>query len=207
MTAANLAYGYCKLLLEVSRLGGSLLARHVLTKAHSSDTRTRMLLKRRFRYYIGMTLHDWFNELLGHSNASNALLTFVKQRYSLEVAALLHRAEILSTTTQIREQLCLIYGNLLTLTSLISIRFYKAAQGWSLGFIALCAQLTALGASTSLSLDIYEICGDVMESFRERKIMATDLIWEQQAVVAGVDLEKSRFQMSIAADLSAYGLS
>lgn len=46
-----------------------------------------------------------------------------------------------------------------------------------------------------------------MESFRERKIMATDLIWEQQAVVAGVDLEKSRFQMSIAADLPAYGLS
>lgn len=139
MTAANLAYGYCKLLLEVSRLGGPLLVRHVLTKALSSGTRMRMLSKRRFRYYTGTISFHWFSRPLGHSDASNVVLILWPRRYSLEVAALLHRAELLSTTTQIREQLCLMYGNLLTLTSLISIRFYKAAQGWSLGFIAWCA--------------------------------------------------------------------
>lgn len=42
-----------------------------------------------------------------------------------------------------------------------------------------------------MSLDIYEVCGDVIESFRDRQTKVADLIWVNQANISGVDLDKS----------------
>lgn len=67
------------------------------------------------------------------------------------------------------------YGDLLTLTSVVATRFYKAAQGT---------------VTSKSSLDIYEVAGDVIDSFRERQVTVADLIWINQASIAGVDLDR-----------------
>lgn len=112
---------------------------------------------------------------LGHDNATALDKAFVVlYKHSLEVSALLHRAQILTTTPQIREQLGLMYGDLLTLTSSVATRYYKAVHGM---------------ASSKMSLDIYEVCGSVIESFRDRQSQVAELIWKHQAQQEGFDLE------------------
>ncbi len=52
------------------------------------------------------------------------------------------------------------YTDLLTLTSVVATRFYKVTQGI---------------AASDTSLDIYDVCSDVIESFRDRKEKVIDL--------------------------------
>lgn len=82
---------------------------------------------------------------------------------------------VVETTPKIREHLSLMYGDLLTLTSVVAHRYYKVTQGIT---------------SATLSLDIYDVCSDVIESFRDRQETVTDLIWQHQARVEGIDLNK-----------------
>ena len=44
-------------------------------------------------------------------------------------------------------------------------------------------------ASSKASLDIYEVCGNVIESFRDRQSEVAELLWKHQAQVEGFDLE------------------
>ncbi|KAF2722764.1 hypothetical protein K431DRAFT_221415 [Polychaeton citri CBS 116435] len=113
---------------------------------------------------------------LGHENASALDTAFdVLYKHSLEVSALLHRTEVLTVTTpQTREQLCLLYGDLLTLSSSVASRYYKVVHGM---------------ASPSTSLDINDVCGDVVRSFHERKSNVIELIWAHQANISGTNLD------------------
>lgn len=103
------------------------------------------------------------------------LLTISQSLYkhALDVAALLWRTEVVTTTPLIREQLALMYGDLLTLTSVVATRYYKVVQGT---------------ASTTMTLDIYDVCHDVIQSFRDRQETVIDLIWAHQAQLEGLDL-------------------
>ena len=129
--AANLGYGYCKLLLE-----------------------------------------------LGHENAAALDTAFaVLYKHSLEVAALLHRTELLSTTPEIREELCLMYGDLLTLTSAVATRYYKTVHGMS---------------SAKTALDISEVSSNIVDSFRDRQSKVAELIWQHQAQIEGYAMEQGK---------------
>lgn len=84
----------------------------------------------------------------------------VLYKHALDVAALQQRLEVIQITPLIREELCLMYGDLLTLTSVVATRFYKVSHGV---------------AAAGTSLDIYEVCSTVIESFRERQEKVIDL--------------------------------
>ena len=67
---------------------------------------------------------------LGHENSAALEKAFtVFYRFSLSFSSLLHRSELLAATSEIREQLCLMYTDLLSLVIDVAIRFYKAVNG------------------------------------------------------------------------------
>lgn len=41
-----------------------------------------------------------------------------------------------------------------------------------------------------MSVDIYETCGDIIDSFRDRQAKVADLIWINQASISGIDLDR-----------------
>lgn len=69
------------------------------------------------------------------------------------------------------------YGDLLSLTSSVATRYYKAVHGM---------------ASSKMSLDIYEVCGSVIDSFRDRQTQVAELLWKHQAQAEGYDLEQGK---------------
>ena len=50
-------------------------------------------------------------------------------KFSLSFSSVLRRSELLAATAEIREQLCLLYTDLISLVVNVSIRFYKIANG------------------------------------------------------------------------------
>ena len=52
-------------------------------------------------------------------------------KFSLSFSAILRRAELFSATatTEVKEQLCLMYTDLLSLVTDVAITFYKAVKG------------------------------------------------------------------------------
>lgn len=50
-------------------------------------------------------------------------------RCSLSVTAVLARAEVMSLSSDIYEQLCMMYTDLLSLVVDVAVRFYKAVHG------------------------------------------------------------------------------
>lgn len=50
-------------------------------------------------------------------------------KFSLSFSTVLRRSELLAATAEIREQLCLLYTDLISLVVDVSIRFYKTANG------------------------------------------------------------------------------
>ncbi|KAF2261879.1 hypothetical protein CC78DRAFT_469263 [Lojkania enalia] len=110
---------------------------------------------------------------LGHENSKaldNAFTVFYK--FSLSFSSLLHRSEILAATSEIREQLCLMYTDMLSLVVDVAIRFYKTVKGMTTSFV---------------SLDIFDVFGDTIDAFRSRQTNITELIWSYQIENEGLD--------------------
>jgi hypothetical protein len=47
----------------------------------------------------------------------------------MSFSSVLHRSELLAATSEIREQLCMLYTDLLSLVVDVAIRFYKTVNG------------------------------------------------------------------------------
>lgn len=51
--------------------------------------------------------------------------------------------------------------------------------------------------ASSISLDIYEVCASIIESFRNRTIQVEELIWNHQAQVEGFDIDRGNECVSL----------
>ncbi|KAH6633587.1 hypothetical protein C7974DRAFT_412571 [Boeremia exigua] len=103
---------------------------------------------------------------LGHENSAALDKAFsVLYKFSLSFSSVLRRSELLAATAEIREQLCFLYTDLISLVVDVSIRFYKTANGMTSG---------------SASLDIFELFGETIEGFRSRQDSVVELIWDSQ---------------------------
>ncbi|KAF2866793.1 hypothetical protein BDV95DRAFT_504119 [Massariosphaeria phaeospora] len=110
---------------------------------------------------------------LGHENSAALDKAFsVFYRFALSFSKVLSRSELLTATSEVREQLCLLYTDFLSLVVDVAIRFYKTANGMISG---------------SVSFDIFELFGETIEAFYTRQNAVVDLIWESQ--IQGEDLE------------------
>jgi tetratricopeptide (TPR) repeat protein len=120
---------------------------------------------------------------LGHENSAALDKAFsVLYKFSLSFSSVLRRSELLAATAEIREQLCLLYTDLISLVVDVSIRFYKTANGMTSPKYASNYMLTLVSGMTSgsASLDIYELFGETIEGFRSRQDSVIELIWESQ---------------------------
>ena len=67
---------------------------------------------------------------LGHENSAALDKAFsVFYKFSLSFSSVLRRSELLAATSEIREQLCFLYTDLISLVVDVSVRFYKTANG------------------------------------------------------------------------------
>lgn len=105
---------------------------------------------------------------LGHENSEaldKAFSLFFK--CSLQVSSLLDRSELLAVTSEVQEQLCLMYTDLVTLVVEVAIYFYKTVQ--------------SLGESESaVGLDLFETFGENLHAFTTRKNKVSSAIWSYQ---------------------------
>ncbi|KAI5360579.1 Putative AAA+ ATPase domain, tetratricopeptide-like helical domain superfamily [Septoria linicola] len=108
---------------------------------------------------------------LGHSNslALDSAFGFM-YRCSSAVSALLARAEVLKLSSEVYQQLCLMYTDLLTLVVDVAVRFYRTVHG---------------SEGQSASLDMYEIFGETITTFRQRREDITKAIWKDQIEADG----------------------
>jgi hypothetical protein len=103
---------------------------------------------------------------LGHDNSDaldKAFGLFYKS--ALTISSLLDRSELLSCTHEVQEQLCHMYTDLLTLVVEVAVYFYKTVQSMADG---------------EVSLDLYEVFGETLESTTNRRSHISDLIWSYQ---------------------------
>jgi hypothetical protein len=98
----------------------------------------------------------------------------------------LHRSELLTATPEVREQLCLLYTDLISLVVDVSIRFYKAVNGKSHHFAKIPANVIGMTLG-SVSLDIFEVFSDTIETCRTRQKMVVELIWTAQIENEGLE--------------------
>jgi hypothetical protein len=119
---------------------------------------------------------------LSHNNSEALDKAFsVFYKFAMSFSSVLHRSELLAATSEIREQLCMLYTDLLSLVVDVAIRFYKTVNGESNSIHRQLELLTLLGmTSGSVSLDIFELFGDTIESFRTRQNAVIELIWDSQ---------------------------
>ncbi|KAL6702907.1 hypothetical protein ACN47E_000808 [Coniothyrium glycines] len=105
---------------------------------------------------------------LSHHNSEALDKAFsVFHKFAMSFSAVLHRSELLAATPEIREQICLLYTDLISLVVDVSIKFYKTVNGMTSG---------------RASLDIFELFGETIEAFRARQNTVVELIWESQIV-------------------------
>jgi hypothetical protein len=98
-SAAAIGYGHARLLLEVS-------------------------------YFFHLSCYFTDSKQLGHTNSAALDKAFsVLYKFSLSISSVLRRSELLAGTPEIREQLCLLFTDLLTLVVDVSIKFYKTVNG------------------------------------------------------------------------------
>lgn len=108
---------------------------------------------------------------LGHENSEALDRAFgLLYRCSTAVTGLLARSEVLSFSSEVYEQLCFLYCDLLTLVVDVAVRFYKTVH---------------TSAGTSASLDMYEVFADTITSFKDRRTAITKSIWRDQIVSSG----------------------
>jgi hypothetical protein len=76
---------------------------------------------------------------LSHDNSEALDKAFsVFYKFAMSFSSVLHRSDLLSATAEIREQLCLLYSDLISLVVDVAIRFYKTVNGELLPFAGLC---------------------------------------------------------------------
>ena len=152
----------------------------------------------RYVHHVVITWTVANPDKLGHENSAildKALSVLYK--FSLSFSSVLRRSELLAATAEIREQLCLLYTDLISLVVDISVKFYKAANGESNKQIPITKLTINIGvASGSASLDIFELFGETIEGFRKRQDSVVGLIWKSQ-------IENEDFGSSEALELSA----
>jgi hypothetical protein len=83
----------------------------------------------------------------------------------MSFSSVLRRSELLAATPEIREQLCLLYTDLLSLVVDVAIKFYKTVNGMISGHV---------------SLDIFQLFGETIETFRTRQNSVIELVWDSQ---------------------------
>jgi hypothetical protein len=88
----------------------------------------RLLLEVRYSHSIYYSVAN--SQQLGHDNSAALDRAFsVLYKFSLSFSSVLRRSELLAATPEIREQLCLLFTDLLTLVVDVSIKFYKTVNG------------------------------------------------------------------------------
>jgi hypothetical protein len=121
---------------------------------------------------------------LSHHNSEALDKAFsIFYKFAMSFHSVLHRSELLAASSEIREQICLLYADLISLVVDVGIQFYYAAKGmcFNASIVALQNLLTSPGmSSSSTSLDIFEQFGDTIESFRTRQNTVIELIWQHQ---------------------------
>lgn len=93
---------------------------------------------------------------------------------------MLHRSELLAATPEIREQLCLLYTDLITLVVDVAIGFYKTVNGRRVSYHIKLALNPPGMTSGSVSLDIFDTFSDTIQTFRRRQNDVVALIWDYQ---------------------------
>lgn len=72
------------------------------------------------------------NLQLSHDNSEALDKAFsVFYKFAMSFSSVLHRSELLSATSKIREQLCMLYTDLLSLVVDVAVKFYKTVHGKS----------------------------------------------------------------------------
>jgi hypothetical protein len=67
---------------------------------------------------------------LGHHNSEALDKAFaVFYKFAMSFSSVLHRSELLAATPEIREQICLLYTDLVSLVVDVSVKFYKTVNG------------------------------------------------------------------------------
>jgi hypothetical protein len=91
----------------------------------------RLLLEVWYPHSIDFAIANF--KKLGHDNSAALDKAFsVLYKFSLSFSSVLRRSELLAATPEIREQLCLLFTDLLTLVVDVSIKFYKTVNGKSI---------------------------------------------------------------------------
>jgi hypothetical protein len=101
----------------------------------------------------------------------------------MSFSSVLHRSELLAASPEIREQICLLYTDLITLVVDVGIKFYKTVNGMLASIpqrSSACANNSLGMTSGSVNLDIFELFGETIETFRGRQNTVIELIWQSQ---------------------------
>ncbi|KAG9386878.1 hypothetical protein A1F94_003628 [Pyrenophora tritici-repentis] len=104
-------------------------------------------------------------ELSHHNSAALDKAFSVFYKFAMSFHSVLHRSELLAASSEIREQICLLYTDLIALVVDVAVKFYKTVKGMTPG---------------STSLDIFELFGETIETFRTRQNTVIELIWQSQ---------------------------
>ncbi|KAK7188148.1 nacht domain protein [Paraphaeosphaeria sporulosa] len=113
---------------------------------------------------------------LGSENSAALDRAFaVFYKLSLSFSTIHQRVELLAptATTDVREQLSLMYTDLLSLVVDVAITFYKAVKGMS---------------TSSVSIDIFETFGDTIDSFHMRRKQIVESLWNSQIEGQGLEV-------------------
>ncbi|KAJ4301643.1 hypothetical protein N0V90_003736 [Kalmusia sp. IMI 367209] len=125
---------------------------------------------------------------LGSENSEALDRAFaVFYKFSLSFSSLLHRSELLATTSDVREQLCLMYTDLLSLVVDVAVTFYRAVKGTLLSvYDEAFTDLLGM-SSSSVNIDIFEAFGDTIDSFHSRQAKIVESIWNYQIDNEGLE--------------------
>lgn len=112
---------------------------------------------------------------LGDENAAALQASFgFFFKCSLDLIAMLDRVELFSASFDINEQLVLAYADLVTLVSDIALHFYQAIRAPS---------------KSGVSIDIYAVFADTIESFQNRRDKIIESMWKYQLSQSNVELD------------------
>lgn len=114
---------------------------------------------------------------LGDENAAALQTSFgFFFKCSLDLIAMLDRVELFNASFDINEQLVLAYADLVTLVSDIALRFYQAIRAPS---------------KSGVSIDIYAVFADTIESFQNRRDKIIESMWKYQLSQANVEVDSA----------------
>lgn len=134
-------------------------------------------------------------EKLGPENSEaldKAFAVFCK--YSLTVSLLFSRSEALAIITpDVREQLRMMYADLLALVSEVALRFHRSANSKVVTNISHILYSRSLGVQSSpVCFDVPEPFGEITEAFPTRRARVTAAIWNYHIQKEGHGRDKSK---------------